>query len=130
MVRFYLKWHRRNTNRSCYARFLLSRNSKNHQKRFCYAPLRTTFCRFCVLRTAAHDFLPILRVTHKIFFPYEQGPATALCHLKMMNLNRYIILKEKISNSDVRFKTYQMARLPLKSPVTIYNYNFFTYNYI
>ena len=45
-----LRWHRRNANRACYPRFLLSRNSKNHQKRFCYAPLRTIFCRICVLR--------------------------------------------------------------------------------
>ena len=45
----------------------LYRNSKNHQKRFCYAPLRTIFGRFCVLRTR--------------FFPHtSRGLATALCH--------------------------------------------------
>ena len=41
---------------SCHARFLLSRISKKSPK--------TVW-----LRTAAHDFLPFLRVTHKIFFP-------------------------------------------------------------
>ena len=44
-------------NRSCYARFLSRKSPKT-----------------VLLRTAAHDFLPNLRVTHKFFFPFEQGP--------------------------------------------------------
>ena len=65
-----LRWHRRNANRSCYARFLLPRNSKNHQKWFCYAPLRTIFCRICMLRT-------------RFFSDTRRGPAIALCHLNV-----------------------------------------------
>ena len=61
-----LRWHRRNANSSCYAQFL---------------PLKLP--KTVLLRTAAHDFLPNLRVTHNIFFPLKQGPATALCHLKV-----------------------------------------------
>ena len=52
-----LRWHRRNTNGSCYARFLPQKLPKT-----------------VLLRTAAHDFLPNVRVTHQIFFPLEQGP--------------------------------------------------------
>ena len=49
----FLRWHRRNMNGSCYARF-------SPQK----------FLKTVLLRTAAHDFFPNLRVTHKIFFSY------------------------------------------------------------
>ena len=53
-------------NGSCYARFLPRKLPQT-----------------VLLRTAAHDFLPNLRVTHKIFSRSSRGPAAALCHLKM-----------------------------------------------
>ena len=52
-----LRWHRHNANGSCYARFLPQKLPKT-----------------VLLRTAAHDFSPNLRVTRKNFFPFEQGP--------------------------------------------------------
>ena len=70
-----LRWHRRNANGSCYAQFLPRKLPKT-----------------VLLRTAAHDFLPNLRVTHNIFFPFEQGPATALCHLNSMDANKESLL--------------------------------------
>jgi len=60
-----LRWHRRNANGSCYPRFLPRKLPKT-----------------VLRRTAAHDFLPNLHVTHNIFFQFEQGPATALFHLR------------------------------------------------
>ena len=59
---FILRWRRRNANRSCYARFLPRKLPKT-----------------VLLRTAAHDFLPNLRVTHKIFFPVRAGPPQQRC---------------------------------------------------
>ena len=49
-----LRWHRRNTNGSCYARILPRKLPKT-----------------ILLHTTAHAFLPNLRGTHKIFFPFE-----------------------------------------------------------
>ena len=68
-----LRWHRHNANGSCYARFLPRKLPKT-----------------VLLRTAAHDFLPNLRVTHKIPPRSSRGPATALCHLKIDTLFAYV----------------------------------------
>ena len=66
-----LRWHRRNANGSCYARFLPQKLPKT-----------------VLLRTAAHDFLPFLRVTHKIFFPIRAGvPQQRCATLKQINKN-------------------------------------------
>ena len=52
-----LRRHRRTANGSYYARFLPQKLPKT-----------------VLLRTAAHNLLPNLRVSHKIFFPFEQNP--------------------------------------------------------
>ena len=62
----HLQVAQRNANGSCYAGFLPQKLPKT-----------------VLLRTAAHDFLPNLRVTHKIISRSSRGPATALCHLKV-----------------------------------------------
>ena len=95
--RVQLRWHMPNTNGSCYARFLLRK-------------LPNTV----LLRTAAHDFLPNLRVTHEIFFPLEQGPATALCQLKDPPPNKKAGSAEKscviLFSPSVQRVSYKLVR--------------------
>ena len=64
-----LLWYaalKRNTNGSCYARFLPRKLLKT-----------------VLLRTAAHDFFAEFACYAQKKFPFEQGPATAQCHLKV-----------------------------------------------
>ena len=61
-VSLILRWHRRNMNGSCYARFLPRKLPKT-----------------VLLRTAARDFMSNLRVTHKNLFPIRAGAPQQRC---------------------------------------------------
>ena len=76
------RWHRRIMNGSCYARFLPRKLLKT-----------------VLLRTAAHDFLPNLRVMHMIFFPRHLNPFVSssliFFYIKFSTLGQYF---EEVKN--------------------------------